>query len=71
MNPFLDLSGFTALWDGPPLTTRQNAIVTLLLNVASQWIYNNGPQRTEKVTQQEPPEQPAGLTEDTGDDLPF
>lgn len=33
--------------------------------------YNNGPQRTEKVTQQEPPEQPAGLTEETGDDLPF
>ncbi|WP_260742111.1 hypothetical protein [Mycobacterium sp. SMC-2] len=44
MSPFLDLSGFTALWDGPPLTVQQNAIVTLLLNVASQWIYNNGPQ---------------------------
>lgn len=44
MNPFLNLSGFTALWDGPPLTAQQQAIVTLLLNVASQWIYTNGPQ---------------------------
>lgn len=43
-NPFLDLSGFQALWDGPPLTAQQKAIATLLLNVASQWIYNNGPQ---------------------------
>lgn len=42
--PFLDLAGFTALWDGPPLTTQQKAIVTLLLGVASNWIYNNGPQ---------------------------
>jgi hypothetical protein len=44
MTPFLNLSGFTALWDGAPLTPQQNQIVTLLLNVASQWIYNNGPQ---------------------------
>lgn len=44
MDPFLDLSGFQALWDGPPLTTQQQAIVTLLLKVASQWIYANGPQ---------------------------
>lgn len=43
-NPFLDLTGFQALWDGPPLTTQQKAIATLLLGVASQWIYNNGPQ---------------------------
>ena len=43
MTPFLTLDGFTALFDGPPLTPNQNAIVTLLLNVASQWIYNNGP----------------------------
>lgn len=46
MDPFLDLPGFQALWDGPPLTTSQKAIVSMLLNVASQWIYNNGPQRT-------------------------
>lgn len=44
MDPFLDLAGFEALWDGPALTTRQQAIVTMLLQVASQWIYNNGPQ---------------------------
>ncbi|BBZ09865.1 MULTISPECIES: hypothetical protein [Mycobacterium] len=42
--PFLNLAGFTALWDGPPLTAQQQAIVGLLLQVASQWIYNNGPQ---------------------------
>lgn len=46
MDPFLNLSGFQALWDGPPLTTQQKAIVTLLLGVASNWIYNNGPQGT-------------------------
>jgi len=44
VEPFLTLSGFVALWDGPPLTASQEAITTLLLNVASQWIYNNGPQ---------------------------
>ncbi|PIJ36739.1 hypothetical protein BMW24_003485 [Mycobacterium heckeshornense] len=44
MTPFLDLQGFLALWDGPPLTVQQQAIVTLLLQVASQWIYANGPQ---------------------------
>jgi hypothetical protein len=44
VTPFLDLSEFLALWDGPPLTPRQQAISTLLLGVASQWIYNNGPQ---------------------------
>lgn len=44
MTPFLTLTGFQALWDGPALTTAQQAIVNLLLNVASQWIYNNGPQ---------------------------
>jgi hypothetical protein len=44
MTPFLDLSGFQGLFDGPQLTPNQQNIVTLLLNVASQWIYNNGPQ---------------------------
>lgn len=44
MEPFLNLAGFQALWDGPPLTTQQQAITTLLLGVASNWIYNNGPQ---------------------------
>lgn len=44
MNPFLNLQGFLALWDGPPLTARQQAIVTLLVQVASKWIYDNGPQ---------------------------
>ncbi len=44
MNPFLDLGAFTELWDGPPLTAQQQAIVTLLLQVASNWIYSNGPQ---------------------------
>ena len=44
MVPFLNLEGFNQLWDGPPLTTQQQAIVTLLLQVASQWIYANGPQ---------------------------
>lgn len=33
--------------------------------------YNNGPQRQEKAAPAEPSEQPAGLTEETGDDLPF
>lgn len=42
--PFLDLSGFQALWDGPPLSSSQQAIVNLLLQVASSWIYENGPQ---------------------------
>ncbi|PQM44672.1 hypothetical protein C1Y40_05168 [Mycobacterium talmoniae] len=41
--PFLNLAGFTALWDGPPLSAQQQAIVNLLLQVASIWIYNNGP----------------------------
>lgn len=41
--PFLDLAGFTALWDGPPLTTAQQNITTLLLGVASNWIYTNKP----------------------------
>jgi hypothetical protein len=44
MTPFLTLSGFEALFDGPPLTTTQQAMVTLLLQVASNWIYQNGPQ---------------------------
>jgi hypothetical protein len=43
MEPFLTLEGFQALFDGAPLTTNQQAIVTLLLQVASNWIYNNGP----------------------------
>lgn len=43
--PFLDLQGFLALWDGPPLTPRQRAAVSLLVQVASKWIYRNGPQR--------------------------
>jgi hypothetical protein len=44
VTPFLDLSGFLALWDGPPLTSQQQAITGLLLGVASNWIYANGPQ---------------------------
>ncbi|GFG74697.1 hypothetical protein [Mycobacterium botniense] len=44
MIPFLNLQEFLALWDGPPLTAQQQAIVHLLLQVASQWIYANGPQ---------------------------
>lgn len=46
MNPFLDLAGFQNLWDGAPLTTQQEMIVSLLVQVASQWIYANGPQGT-------------------------
>lgn len=44
MDSFLDLAGFQSLWDGPPLTPRQQAIVSLLVQVASKWIYDNGPQ---------------------------
>jgi hypothetical protein len=44
MTPFLTLDGFIALFDGPTLTPNQQNIATLLINVASQWIYNNGPQ---------------------------
>jgi hypothetical protein len=44
MTPFLDLEGFNLLWDGPPLTDQQQAIVTLALKVTSNWIYQNGPQ---------------------------
>lgn len=44
MTPFLNLQAFLELWDGPPLTTQQKAIVTLLLSVASNWIYDNSPQ---------------------------
>lgn len=43
MTPFLTLQGFEELWDGPPLTAQQSAVVTMLLNVASAWIYANGP----------------------------
>lgn len=43
MTPFLDLTGFQDLWDGPPLTTQQQALTGLLLSVASNWIYENGP----------------------------
>lgn len=43
MDPFLDLPAFQLLWDGPPLTPRQRAQVTLWLGVASNWIYRNGP----------------------------
>lgn len=46
MTPFLDLPGFTALWDGAPLTAQQQTIVNMLLQVASGWIYANGPQGT-------------------------
>jgi hypothetical protein len=41
--PFLTLTTFTNMWDGPPLTPVQNNIVTLALQVASNWIYRNGP----------------------------
>lgn len=44
--PFLSLQGFTALWDGAPLTTQQQAMVTLLLTVASDWIYQQSPGRS-------------------------
>ena len=43
MPPFLDLAGFQNLWDGPPLTGTQKNVVGLLVQVASQWIYANGP----------------------------
>jgi hypothetical protein len=43
--PFLTLTTFTNMWDGPPLTAVQNNIVTLALQVASNWIYRNGPLR--------------------------
>jgi hypothetical protein len=43
MTPFLDLAGFQALWDGAPLTGFQQAMVQLLVQVASKWIYDNGP----------------------------
>lgn len=46
MTPFLDLAGFQNLWDGPPLTGTQKNIVSLLVQVASQWIYANGPAGT-------------------------
>lgn len=44
MTPFLSLQDFQGLWDGAPLTARQKTIATLMLKVASQWIYDNGPQ---------------------------
>jgi hypothetical protein len=44
VTPFLTLAAFTAMWDGAPLTTQQNAITTLALQVTSFWIYRNGPQ---------------------------
>jgi hypothetical protein len=44
VDPFLDLAAFQALWDGPPLTPKQRAQVTLWVQVASEWIYRNGPQ---------------------------
>lgn len=43
MDPFLDLTGFIALWDGAPLTSQQQATVTLALQVASNWIYLRRP----------------------------
>lgn len=43
MTAFLDLAGFEALWDGPTLTTQQQASVTLLLGVASKWITDRLP----------------------------
>jgi hypothetical protein len=43
VTPFLTLDGFTALWDGAALTSAQQGQITLLLQVASNWIYNNGP----------------------------
>jgi hypothetical protein len=41
--PFLSLPDFQGLWDGAPLTARQKTIATLMLTVASNWIYRNGP----------------------------
>lgn len=43
MTPFLDIAGFNALWDGAPLSTAQTAAATLLLEVASNWIYAHKP----------------------------
>lgn len=43
VQPFLDISGFLALWDGPPLTAQRRAMATLLLTVASSWIYDHKP----------------------------
>lgn len=41
--PFLDINGFLAMWDGPPLTSQRQAMATLLLTVASSWIYDSKP----------------------------
>lgn len=43
MDPFLELEDFAELWDGAPLTGNQQAIVNLLLMVASHWIYEQRP----------------------------
>jgi len=55
MNPFLTLTQFQAIWDGPPLTTPQQGIVTLLLQVASNWIYQRRP---DLATGPQPPTDP-------------
>ena len=39
MNSFLDPDGFQEPWDGPALTSAQENILNLLLQVASNWIY--------------------------------
>lgn len=39
--PFLTLPAFSALWDGAPLNTPQQQVAALLLEVASNWIYDN------------------------------
>lgn len=43
MNPFLTPPAFQAMWDGPALTPAQTNIANLLLQVASNWIYQRVP----------------------------
>lgn len=43
MDPFLSISDFQALWDGTPLNSAQTQAATLLLQVASNWIYAHKP----------------------------
>lgn len=42
---FLTLAQFTAMWDGAPLSVQQQAMVSLLLQVASGWVLNQSPGR--------------------------
>jgi hypothetical protein len=53
MPPFLTSSGFIAMWDGPTLTAQQQNQLTLLLQVASNWVYArvNGISSTDPTAQ--------------------